>query len=778
MDELLQEFLVESYEGLDQLDEDFVALEEAPDDRDRLASVFRTMHTIKGTCGFLGLGTLEAVSHAAEDLLSLLRDGELRLDGAITTALLQAVDAIRSILANLEATEAEGDEKYAPLIETLKQLQAGPSEEEPVGVIDLAAESNVILFDDEPEPPPAPAQEEEPSGVILLTPPPAPKAEPPKAEPPKAEAPKAEAPKAPEPKSAKKADAKGGASVADSNVRVGVGLLDDLMNLVGELVLARNQILQHAGSFTDARLQATTQRLNLITSELQEGVMKTRMQPIGTLWSKLPRMVRDLARGCGKAVRLEMMGRDTELDRTLIEALRGPMSHLIRNAVDHGIEQPADRKAAGKLPEGTLSLRAYHESGQVIVEIKDDGGGIDAARLRDKAVKSGRMTAQQAHQLSDDEAYQLIFDAGMSTAEKVTNVSGRGVGMDVVKTNIESIGGRIELTSARNVGTTLRLRIPLTLAIVPALIAECAGQRYAIPQASLLELVHIEDKSNIEYVGTTPVYRLRGRLLPLVCMAETLGVEAAERHSFEIVVVRANEIEFGLVVDAIQDTQEIVVKPLSRMLKASGVFAGATIMGDGRVALIMDVPGLAGRARLMQEGLDRVRGPQKEQAEARQATEQVLVCGAPDDGRLAIPLSAVTRLDEARPESVERAGDFEVLQYRDGLLPVLRINDVLPERRKAPRTEPPEPTPTLPMVVFYAADMRVGLVVDSIHDVADAALHLMSGATRPGAAGVGVVGGRVAELLDVEFLLEVARQRFGSIGSTAPTDAETEVATL
>ena len=420
-------------------------------------------------------------------------------------------------------------------------------------------------------------------------------------------------PESPAP-AAEQAEARGSA-VSDSTIRVDVGLLDKLMNLVGELVLARNQVLQFTSQSADSAFLATSQRLNLITTELQGSVMKTRMQPIGNVWSKLPRVVRDLAAACGKEVRLEMEGKETELDKTIIEAIKDPLTHIVRNSVDHGIERPETRVERRKPAEGCLKMRAYHEGGQVIIEITDDGGGIDCERVKQKALQRALITPEQAARMSDHEALYLIFLPGFSTAEKVTNVSGRGVGMDVVKTNIERIGGTVDLQSQPGKGTTLKIKIPLTLAIIPALIVTSGGDRFAIPQVSLLELVRLEVEQasqQIEFIHGAPVYRLRGQLLPFAYLNRELRLNDADDDGLKpsveattIVVLQADGHPFGLVVDEINDTEEIVVKPLGKQLKGVASFAGATIMGDGRVALILDVLGLAQRAGVVAEVRDR-----------------------------------------------------------------------------------------------------------------------------------------------------------------------------
>ncbi|MEZ4221949.1 MAG: chemotaxis protein CheA [Polyangiaceae bacterium] len=766
-DEVVREFLVESYENLDQLDRDFVALEADPGAKDRIAGIFRTVHTIKGTSGFLGFSRLESLTHAGESLLSKLRDGVLVLTPEATSALLAMVDQVRAFLSQVENTGQEGDADCSALTERLGAIargqaaaQPGPAAEEPAASrpepaaekepaapqtsagADTAAESNAgyELFDV------APAVE-------------APAAAPRKPEPAVAEKPE---PARAAPTGDESAPAVKGSPVAESSVRVDVGLLDTLMNLVGELVLARNQIIQFGAAVEDSGFANASQRLNLITTELQEGVMKTRMQPIGNVWNKLPRVVRDLSIACGKQVRVEMHGKETELDRTIIEAIKDPLTHIVRNAVDHGIESPEVRAGKGKPQTGTLSLRAFHEGGQVNIEISDDGGGINPEAVREKAIRSGVATAERAARMSERELCQLIFLPGFSTAKKVSNVSGRGVGMDVVKTNIEKIGGTVDLLNAA-VGTTIKIKIPLTLAIVPALIITSQGHRFAIPQVSLLELVRLEREqaeTGIEFIQGVPVYRLRGNLLPLVRLDRVLGLTAAdadttfasEDGSVNIVVLQADDRSFGLVVDEIRDTEEIVVKPLGKELKTLSVFAGATIMGDGRVALILDVLGLAQRAGAISAGRERIRGEHDAALDAVGAVQEkqtLLIVRVGNGDRLAIPLSLVARLEEFPRERLEQAGARAVVQYRGELLPLLELSRVLGASASAASAA----DGTVYVVVYSEGDRTVGLVVDQILDIVEEAVRVDTSMVRAGISGTAVIQGRVTELLDAAALL-------------------------
>ena len=527
------------------------------------------------------------------------------------------------------------------------------------------------------------------------------------------------------------------------------------MNLVGELVLARNQILQYGGEQHDSTFSATTQRLNLITTELQEGVMRTRMQPIENVWNKFPRVVRDLTMTCGKQARLEMEGKHTELDKTLLEAIKDPLTHLVRNSIDHGLERPEDRIAAGKPAEGTVRLRAYHEGGQVIIEIGDDGGGIDPDVIRRKASEKGLFGRRP----DDDAAYNdrdvlnMIFQPGFSTAEQVTNISGRGVGMDVVRTNIESIGGSVDVQSEVGVGTVFKIKIPLTLAIIPALVITCDGERFAIPQVSLRELVRIDGhdpQSAIEYVQNAPVYRLRGRLLPLVYLHEVFGKEApTNSDGVNIVVVQADEREFGLVVDEISDTAEIVVKPLGKILKQVSVFAGATIMGDGKVALILDVLGISESVGMGSSG-SRHYGSDGADQDGADADVHRMLMFQLGSQRLALLLESVARLEEFTPDRIESAGTGRVVQYRDEIMPLVFVAEHLgisPARRD---TDP------LHVVVCVRGERSVGIVVDDIYDIVEQPIDLTPSSDTDGVLCSAVIQHRVTDILDVESVLRTA----------------------
>ena len=759
VDEVVAEFLVESYENLDRLDQDLVKLEDDPKQHGTLASVFRTIHTIKGTCGFLGYSKLERVTHVGENLLSRLRDGTLELDGRKMSALLAMVDAVREMLAAIEATGADGTLDYHELIALLTDLQSATASDT-TGADDATAEATETSdTDGEPEADHRPmgrilveegiATTEQvsialaeqslgdgrPIGQILVEH-------------------GAVTPEAVE-DAARKQTGDNKPSLAESTIRVDVDVLDRLMNLVGELVLARNNILQHQGS-ADPAMLAASQRLDLVTGELQESVMKTRMQPIGTVWSKFPRVVRDLAFSCNKQVRMETEGEETELDKTIIEAIKDPLTHVVRNAVDHGIEAPEVRRAAGKPAEGTLKMRAHHEGGQVIVEISDDGAGIDVARVKAKAIERGLLTAVQAEAMSDREAWHLIFAPGFSTAAAVTNVSGRGVGMDVVKTNVEKIGGTVEVLSEFGRGTTLRVRIPLTLAIVPALLVNCGGDRYAIPQREVLELVRVDGeraRTAVELLHDAPVYRLRGNLLPLVNLREIMGLPRNhDAEALTIAVLSADGQQFGLVVDGVVATEEIVVKPLGRLLRTVQIFSGATIMGDGRVALILDVSGIA----RVSASVTAARGDTDDAAKHTKSTDvetdltPLLIVATGEDTRVAIPLADVARLEEIPIDTIEQTRGREVVQYRGDIMPLVRVSELVGSYGGDVISGD-----HVTAVVHAFKGRQVGIIVDRIVDIVETKLP----PDRDAVTTTLVVADRVTELLDVSQAMA------GAVGS-------------
>ncbi|MGD0731399.1 MAG: chemotaxis protein CheA [Terracidiphilus sp.] len=744
MDELTKEFLIESQEGLDRMERCLTDLEERPQDTALLAEIFRSVHTIKGTTGFLGFKRLEKLAHAGENLLGLLREGKLAADRPVITGLLQLLDGLRSILKTIEAENSEGDGEDALLIGRLEELQASkPTQAKqhtrvragthqpvgaPAGSGAIGAVAPVPAF----APPTPPAEH---SAIAPMT-----------------MAPVQELAK-PAPKSPIEGDGKavrprtqGTGSAAESTLRVDVEVLNRMMNLVGELVLTRNQVLQ--ATSTDPNMTMLSRRLDMVTADLRESVMKARMQPVSNVFGKMPRIVRDLSQSLGRRVRLQVEGQETELDKSLLEAIKDPLTHAVRNSLDHGIEPPDVRLAAGKDPEGTLKLRAVQEGSHVVIEVSDDGAGKAVDKIRQKAIERGLVTADRAAHLPERELLQLVFLPGFSTAAAVTNVSGRGVGMDVVRTNVEKIGGKVEIDSRAGKGTTLRLRIPLTLAIIPALIVRSVNQSFALPQGALSELVHIppeQASAAIEWIEDAPLYRLRGKLLPLVFLDRLLMPEAKhriarERDSF-IAVLDADGRRFGLVVDGLADPEEIVVKPLSSVLKGIGLYSGATVLGNAELALILDPGSIALKAGVtMSAEEERERAAESEsEADAGNSMEYLLVEVA--GRRAAVPLADVLRIEQLPVSRIEYIGYRPVLNFDGHLLPVEDSGGVLAAAEGIPETQ-------IVVVVCREGNRHVGVAVSHVLDVAPGG-ELFEAGTSQLTEGVTLLKNHVTGVVDL-----------------------------
>jgi two-component system chemotaxis sensor kinase CheA len=703
MDDLIADFLAETHEGLAALDVALLKLEKAPDDKPTLSEIFRTVHTIKGTCGFLGLPRLESVAHAAENILGLYRDGAMEVTPAGVTLVLRALDRIKEIVGALAESGAEPAGDDAALIAELDAAASGtpPADAKPA----VAA-----------APPPAMAE--------------AASIDPPAAEP---------------------ATVEPGAIQPPQSIRVSVEVLEDLMTLVSELVLTRNQLLQLARGRGDGAFTVPLQRLSHITSDLQDGVMKTRMQPIGNAWQKLPRLVRDLSHELGKRIELEMHGADTELDRQVLELIKDPLTHMVRNSADHGLESTEARRRAGKPETGRITLRAYHEGGHILIEIGDDGKGLDTARIRAKAFAGGLASEAELASMSEREVHRFIFRAGLSTAQAITAVSGRGVGMDVVKTNVERIGGTIDVASIPGRGTTFTIKIPLTLAIVSALVVEVAGERFAVPQIGVLEMVRVGGGSGarVERIKDAPVLRLRDRLLPLLSLAEVLGLEpqgAGVPEEGYVVVTQVGPAVFGIIVDRLHDTEEIVVKPVPPILRHVGMFSGNTILGDGSVIMILDPNGIARATGVARESSGRAEAAvQVAQRSGDRAA--LLLFRAGDETPKAVPLGLVARLDDIPFETIEWSGGAPVVQYRGRLMPLLSMTGAAPAANASGRQT---------VLVFSERDRSFGLMVDAILDVVEEGLRLQGGADRPGFLGTAVVAGKVTEVIDTGWWLRQA----------------------
>ncbi len=719
MDELLRDFLTETGESLDLVDAELVRFEQEPNNGGILGNIFRLVHTIKGTCGFLGLSRLETLTHAAETLMGKFRDG-MPVTAEAVTLILATIDRIKSILAELEAKEQEPSGDDAGLIEQLARM----ARHEAAAALQPPTQQKPVAGD----------RDERHVATVTA----------------EAEKPAAETSE----------------KLAGHSIRVSVDTLDRLMTTVSELVLTRNQLLEIVRRHEESDFKVPLQRLSNVTAELQESVMKTRMQPIGNAWQKLPRVVRDLCAELGKEIELEMHGAETELDRQVLELVRDPLTHLVRNCADHGVESPAERIAAGKSKTGTIRLTAYHQGGHIIIEIADDGRGLDVARIKARAIETGLASEADLAGKSDAEICSFIFAPGFSTAAHVTSISGRGVGMDVVRSNIEQIGGTVDLNSSAGVGTSFTIKIPLTLAIVSALIVEVAGERFAIPQLSVLELVRAGGgEHRIERIKDAPVLRLRNRLLPLLYLKEVFRLGDSERESGFVVVIQVGNQVFGAVVDGVLHTEEIVIKPVSSKLRHIAVFSGTTILGDGSVIMIVDPNGVAqalGRA---------AQAAPADAAELKQSEEtavddivSLLVFRAGSQRLKAVPLSLVTRLEEIDCRRIEISDGRHLVQYRDQLMPLLRIDAAAGLKSEGAQ----------PILVFSDHGRSMGLVVDEIVDIVEDKLDIEVASDRPGVLGCAVIKGNTTEIVDVAHFLPQAfedwfRRRDGATKGPART---------
>lgn len=762
MDDLLSEFLTETAESLDVVDVELVRFENNPGDKATLNNIFRLVHTIKGTCGFIGLPRLESIAHAGETLLGKFRDGALPVTPASVTLVLVSIDRIKLILAHLAAEQVEppGDDRdIIAQLEHVSQGGAVAAAPAPVAPPPVVIEVAPVVVAAAPEAEQAEGDERwdadqgrflRPGEVSLA----------------ELEAAfmNTEGPEAVEARPVVAA-AIASAPVADhddekkgaigvNTIRVNVDVLEGLMTMVSELVLTRNQLMQILRNSQDSEFKAPLQRLSGVTAELQEAVMKTRMQPIGSAWKKLPRIVRDASQDLGKKIDLVMDGENTELDRQVLELIKDPLTHMIRNSCDHGVETTEKRLAAGKSENGTIKLKAYHEGGHIIIEVSDDGAGLNTDRIRQKAIEKGVIDSMEAMAMTDAQIHRLVFAPGFSTAAKVTNMSGRGVGMDVVKTNVEQIGGTIDLRSRMGHGSTFIIKIPLTLAIISALIVGVDDHRFALPQLSVIELVRAGKRSEhrIENINTTRVLRLRDRLLPLIALSDVLGLmveDGPEDRSACIVVMQVGETRFGLIVDEVFDTEEIVVKPLSKRLGSMSEYSGATILGDGSVIMILDPNGVSRSVANVERSVNRLLDEQTRAAAAASAVQppekvSMLLFSAGGSEPRACPLSLVTRLEDLDASTFEMTSRGLVVQYRGRLMPLAAGGGTI--RREGRQ----------PMLVFSQGSLVVGLAVDSILDIVEDVLDFQLSDHASGVLGTAVLKGRSTEIIDVSHYLSQA----------------------
>ena len=731
MDDLLREFVTETNESLDVVDVELVRFEQDPNNAKILDNIFRLVHTIKGTCGFLGLPRLEALAHAAETLMGKFRDGAPASSEAVTL-ILSTIDRIKTILELLEREQREPEGGDTDLISNLERMvdHVGSTgkhaaSQHTVGTLVSQVLERTLRPDED--------SLDDLERAFRETP-----ADPPAAKPAK-----------PAPADAPAKDDE--AAKGNQSIRVTVDTLEQLMTMVSELVLTRNQLLEIVRKHEESEFKTPLQRLSSVTAELQEGVMKTRMQPIGNAWQKLPRVVRDLSNELGKHIDLVMQGAETELDRQVLDLIKDPLTHMVRNSADHGLESTEQRRAAGKPEHGQIRLSAYHEGGHIIIQIADDGRGLDTERIKAKAISQGLVSEADVEKLSEAQIHKFIFAPGFSTATKITSVSGRGVGMDVVRNNIDQIGGTIDVKSVAGAGLSFTIKIPLTLAIVAALIVEAGGHRFAIPQLSVVELVRARSGSEhrIERIKDTKVLRLRDKLLPLVGLSHLLdlGKDADDIDGGFIVVTQVGSQTFGIVVDGVFHTEEIVVKPMSSKLRHIAVFSGNTILGDGSVIMIIDPNGVSqafGNAVTSQ--LAAAEAADRDHAFAEEASTSLLVFRAGSTRPKAVPLSLITRLEEIDAQKIEMSNGRHMVQYRGHLMPLVSMSEDVRVKGEGAQ----------PLLVFSDGSRSMALVVDEIIDIVDDNLDIQVASENPGVLGSAIVRGHATEIIDVGHFLPLA----------------------
>ena len=700
MDELLNDFLAETSEHLEAASSQLVQFEIDPSNSAIVTSIFRLVHTIKGTCGFLGLGRLELLTHAAEAVVSHLRDGKAATP-ELVTLILAAVDRVKLILAELEASSAEPPGDDNDLISAL--------------------ESHLTLLGHDPGVDDDEVVQSRPAIASVAT----------------------------SLASGAKAD-QGESQKRSETIRVDVMSLERIMVLVSELVLTRNQLLELARTHEDEASKAPMQRLSSLTSDLQDSVMRARMQPLSRLFARLPRLVRELAAETKKKLTLVMDGGETELDRQLIEVIRDPLTHILRNAADHGIELPEQRLAAGKPEAGTVRIVASHEAGYITVGIADDGRGLDLERIKAKALSRGLVSLADLEQMTPEAIYRFIFVPEFSTAMAVTNISGRGIGLDVVRDNIETIGGSITVTSTYGKGTSFNLKIPLTLAIAPALIIKVGCHRFALPQQSVVEAIGLAEGSShtIEHVQDRLVLRIRDQVVPLVDLRSVFKLPASTtpEEGKLAVIMRFGSNSYGIIVDSVADVQEIVVKPLGASLSHLFVFSGHTILGDGSVVLILDPVGIArtiGLTQALELGVQHV---SERFVPPREKTRLILFRSG--GGALkVVPLSLISRIETAAIDAIQASDGMLVMQHRGFLMPLLRIDGSTDRVTK----------PDCPILVLGIGGESVGLIVDDIIDIVEDFLDIEIASTSRGIIGSARIRETVVEIIDISYYIQLAR---------------------
>ena len=718
--QIINEFVIEASEHLAEVENQLLSIEAtgAKLDVELVHQVFRNVHSIKGAAGFLGFQSIGALAHHLESVLNHIRNLELTPDGCVIETLLSGFDTLRQMLHTIEK------EQEFEIAHHIAELQAIASQ----ALTDSAMPQSGVKLESFAA---NVHQQCAPLEVVELT--------------------KQES-NAPQPIAAELTTPAEVAATPrqESNIRVSVTILDRLMNLAGELVLGRNQLLQYACNRADEGIDLLSSRIDQITSDLQEAIMGARMQQVAAVFNRFPRLVRDVSQKLGKQVRLVTEGAEVEIDKSILELIADPLTHVIRNSIDHGIERPEVRAAAGKPCEGTVLLRACHQAGKVHLTVSDDGGGMPPARLKEKAVKKGLITAEQAAAMSDRDAIRLVFAPGFSTAEVVTEVSGRGVGMDVVKTNIEKLGGNVEIESVPGQGTTIHIKLPLTLAIIPSLIVGITGERYAVPESAIIELVRVVPRDphlRIDRFNNAEVLRLRGKLLPLVRLDQVLGATVPEqlvrpKAAQHVIVVEASTFRYGIVVDSVLDPEQIVVKPLGTHLKSCRCLSGATVLGDGQVAFILDIPGIAEQARLVGPQASAVGNAIPESTDPVAEVQMVMVLRGCSQDLYAVPMAMVSRIERVDASQLSQVGDRLLMQYRGGALPLVELEAGGFAASKLPAN--------VYVLVFETGRREIGLIAPHLVDIREAGCDIDTrGPHVPGVIGVMVLDGEFVRLLDL-----------------------------
>ncbi len=737
MDELLSDFLAETSEHLEGVETQLLQFELNPTDASLVSGIFRLVHTVKGTASFLGLDRLQHVGHAAENLLGDFRDGIAPTPEGVSL-ILAAIDRIKAILKEIEAlgSEPEGDD--SELIAQLNALVAANT---------CSAESSNAVASGDTQEKRVPADikgsderaqpqiVKDASQVEAL---------------PAARIEKADSKKVTTAKVSETAQGNAAQSSSKSTetIRVTVDTIERIMQLVSELVLNRNQLLEITRNRENDDIKPPLQRLSGLTTDLQDAVMRARMQPVGRLFANLPRLMRELSSDLKKKINLVTEGADTELDRQLIEVLRDPLTHIIRNCADHGIETPEERLAAGKPEAGKVIVSASHEAGQITIDIADDGRGLNLERIKEKAIANGLATHEQVENLTTEELCRFIFAPGFSTAAKVTSVSGRGVGMDVVRSNIESIGGSVSLSTVPGEGSRFSLKIPLTLAIAPALIVRVGKQRFALPQTAVVEAVGLGSDSRhvIEKVQDGLVLRLRDEVIPVIDLSSILELQFDEEDIQEdqlVVIIRIGSDSFGVRVDEVVDVQEIVVKPLNASLSHLKIFTGQTILGDGSVVLILDPGGIGTKLGIEKSGERKLEAPR----EAFSGSDHTrLVLFRTGDGLpKVLPLSLLSRIEMVDAKRIEKSDGRFVMLHQGRLMPLM------PTSPYQDIGDKPHP-----VLVINANNHTIGLLVDEIIDIVEDELTVQLPSMTDDMVGAAEIRGEAVEMIDVTYYLQAA----------------------